>query len=232
MKFLVLDTSTSYCSVALSVDGQIYDDTRHIPRQHNKYLLQMISDLFDKANIDKKSLDFIAYGVGPGSFVGVRLAASVAQGFAVSLDIPIIGFSSMFAIAKSLNYEKLMLFSQAPTTESMESNQAKIVVVLDAKMGDFYLGLYDVASDCIVSENVYKLDEYSPELHKDYYLIGDEIAEINLFPNIVDFKIDVVSVVEFVTDLYNEQKSQNVLTHETYPVYLRGTSHWKTKKEH
>ncbi len=92
MKFLVLDTSTSYCSVALSVDGQVYGDTRHIPRQHNKYLLQMISDLFDKAGIDKKSLDFIAYGVGPGSFVGVRLAASVCQGFLMSLDIPIISF--------------------------------------------------------------------------------------------------------------------------------------------
>lgn len=118
MKFLVLDTSTSYCSVALSVDGQVYDDTRHIPRQHNKFLLQMISDLFDKAGVDKKSLDFIAYGVGPGSFVGVRLAASVAQAFAVSCDIPVIGFSSMFVIAKS-----------------NPINTSNVAVVLDAKNG-------------------------------------------------------------------------------------------------
>jgi len=214
MKFLVLDTSTSYCSVALSIDGLVYDDNRYIPRQHNKYLLQMISDLFDKAEVDKKSLDFIAYGVGPGSFVGVRLAASVAQAFAVSCDIPIIGFSSMFAIAKS----------NAVNTD-------KIAVVLDAKMGDFYLGLYDVDKDKIISENVYKLDEYSSDLHKAYTLIGEPIKEINLEPESQDFKIDTKNVCEFVLQEYLSQKHKEKLTHETYPVYLRGTSHWKTKAE-
>lgn len=213
MKFLVLDTSTSYCSVVLSVDGQIYDDTRYIPRQHNKFLLQMISDLFDKAGVDKKSLDFIAYGVGPGSFVGVRLAASVAQAFAVSCDIPIVGFSSMFAIAKT-----------------NPLNTDKVAVVLDAKMGDFYLGLYDTVKNAVLSENVYKLNEYSSELYKDYTLIGESIKEIGLEPVMQDFKIDVARVCEFVSQEYVSQKNKGKLTHETYPVYLRGTSHWAKAK--
>ena len=214
MKFLALDTSTSYCSVTLSLDGQVYDDTRHIPRQHNKYLLQMISDLFDKAGIDKKSLDFIAYGVGPGSFVGVRLAASVCQAFAVSCDIPVIGFSSMFAIAKSTPI-----------------NTYKVAVVLDAKMGDFYLGLYDTYTDIIVSENVYKLDEYSSELYQDYKLIGERIKEIGLEPELQDFRVDTKNVCEFVLREYLSRKDNKKLTHETYPLYLRGNSHWKTKTE-
>ena len=213
MRFLVLDTSTSYCSIALSVGGQIYDDTRYIPRQHNKYLLQMISDLFDKAAIDKKSLNFIAYGVGPGSFVGVRLAASVAQAFAVSCDIPVIGFSSMFAIAKS-----------NPTSTG------KIAVVLDAKMGDFYLGMYDTVKDLIVSENVYKLDEYNCELYENYTLIGESIKEVGLESELQDFKIDTKKVCEFVAQEYICQQKKGSLTHETYPVYLRGRSHWKTTK--
>ena len=214
MKFLVLDTSTSYCSVALSVDGKVYNDTRHIPRQHNKYLLQMISDLFQHACIDKKSLDFVAYGVGPGSFVGVRLAASVCQAFAVSCDIPVIGFSSMFAIAKS-----------TPV------NTDKVAVVLDAKMGDFYLGLYDIYADIVVSENVYKLDEYSSELYQGYKLIGERIKEIGLELVIQDFKVEIKRVCEFTLKEYISQKNKSKLTFETYPIYLRGTSHWKTKAE-
>jgi tRNA threonylcarbamoyladenosine biosynthesis protein TsaB len=216
MKFLVLDTSTSYCSIALSVDGEVYADTRHIPRQHNKYLLQMINDLFDKAEADKKSLDFIAYGVGPGSFVGVRLAASVAQAFAVSCDIPVIGFSSMFAIAKTVS-------------SLCKSNKNQIAVVLDAKMGDFYLGLYDKVNDIILSENVYKLEEYTPELYQGYYLVGDAISQIELTPDLIDVKLDVVNIISYVETLYNTQKISEKLTHETYPVYLRGTSHWKKK---
>ena len=214
MKFLVLDTSTSYCSVALTIDGQVYNDTRHMPRQHNKYLLQMISDLFKGADIDKKSLDFISYGVGPGSFVGVRLAASVCQAFAVSCDIPVIGFSSMFAIAKS-----------TPV------NTNKVAVVLDAKMGDFYLGLYDIAKDLVMSENVYKLDEYSSELYQGYKLIGEPIKEIGLVPEIEDFKIDFKNICEYIFKQYLNQKSEGSLTFETYPLYLRGTSHWKTEAE-
>ena len=170
-----------FVQVALSVDGKVYSDTRYIPRQHNKFLLQMIKEVFEQADIDKKSIDFIAYGVGPGSFVGVRLAASVCQAFAVSLDIPIIGFSSMFAIAKST-----------------VNNAEKVAVIIDAKMGDFYLGLYNTNISEIISENVYKLDEYSKSLYNGYILVGEAIKQINLKPEIQEFKLDVNSLADFV----------------------------------
>ena len=211
MNFLVLDTSSRYCSVALLVDGKIYNDTREIPRQHNKYLLEMIKGVFEKANIDKKSLDFIAHGVGPGSFVGVRLAAAVCQGFAVGLDIPIVGFSSMFAIAKST-----------------KTNSENIAVILDARMGDFYLGLYDTANNKIVSEGVYKLEEHSKNLYLGYGLVGDSISELDIQND--DFQLDVSNITEYVSSLYTKQKTQQTLTQEVFPVYLRGTSHWKTKE--
>lgn len=210
MKFLILDTSSRFCSVVLSVDGQIYNDTREIPRQHNKYLLEMIKGVFDKAGVDKKSLDFIAYGVGPGSFVGVRLAAAVAQGFAVGLDIPVRGFSSMFAIAKSTKIAS-----------------EKVAVVLDAKMGDFYLGLYDIYQDEVISENVYKLDEYNQNLHAGYKLVGDSISDLSIENN--EFDLDVSNVAEYIQREYLKQERLGNLTQETFPVYLRGTSHWKMK---
>ncbi|MBK2106554.1 tRNA (adenosine(37)-N6)-threonylcarbamoyltransferase complex dimerization subunit type 1 TsaB [Francisella philomiragia] len=212
MKFLIIDTSSKYCSIVLSVDGQVYNDTREIPRQHNKYVLEMIKGVFDSSCTDIKSLDFIAYGVGPGSFVGVRLAAAISQGFAVGLDIPIIGFSSMFALAKS-------------TPVASE----KVAVILDAKMGDFYLGLYNLQTNQIISENVYKLEEYSQELYSGYELIGESIAELEIVNR--DFKIDVGNIVEYIFDKYQQQKVTQSLTQETFPVYLRGTSHWKAKGE-
>ncbi|GMN88528.1 tRNA (adenosine(37)-N6)-threonylcarbamoyltransferase complex dimerization subunit type 1 TsaB [Francisella sciaenopsi] len=212
MNFLIIDTSSKCCSVVLSVNGQVYNDTREIPRQHNKYVLEMIKGVFDSACTDIKSLDFIAYGIGPGSFVGVRLAAAVSQGFAVGLDIPVVGFSSMFALAKS-----------TPTTSE------KVAVILDAKMGDFYLGLYNLQTNQIISENVYKLEEYSKELYLGYELVGESVAELEIINK--DFKIDVGNIVDHVLDKYQKQKSSQSLTQETFPVYLRGTSHWKAKGE-
>lgn len=212
MNFLIIDTSSKYCSVVLSVNGQVYNDTREIPRQHNKYVLEMIKGVFDSSCTDIKSLDFIAYGVGPGSFVGVRLAAAVSQGFAVGLDIPVVGFSSMFALAKS-----------TPTTSE------KVAVILDAKMGDFYLGLYNLQTNQIISENVYKLEEYSKELYLGYELVGESITELEIINE--DFKINLGDVMDYVVDKYQKQKSSQSLTQETFPVYLRGTSHWKAKGE-
>jgi tRNA threonylcarbamoyladenosine biosynthesis protein TsaB len=176
-------------------------------------LLEIISELFIKSKCDKKSLDFVSYGIGPGSFVGVRLAASVVQAFALSLDIPIVGFSSMFAIAKST---------------PAKSN--KVATVLDARMGDVYLGLYDTNSNETISENVYKLDEYTDDLIFGYELVGESIPALDI--NIEkDLKIDVSDLVEYVLCEYERQKQHNLLTHETYPVYLRGTSHWKKKDD-
>lgn len=211
MNFLVVDTSSKFCSVILSTNGQIYNDTREIPRQHNKYLLEMIKGVFENAGINKKSLDFIAYGVGPGSFVGVRLAAAVCQGFAVGLDIPIVGFSSMFTIAKSIG-----------------TQSEKVAVILDAKMGDFYLGLYNVSTDEFVSENVYKLEEYSKELYTGYELVGESINELEVQND--EFKLNASNAVNYVYKQYHQQKKRGELTQETFPVYLRGTSNWKTKE--
>ncbi|MDE4963537.1 tRNA (adenosine(37)-N6)-threonylcarbamoyltransferase complex dimerization subunit type 1 TsaB, partial [Francisella tularensis subsp. holarctica] len=84
----------------------------------------------------------------------------------------VIGFSSMFALSKSV------------TTESQ-----KVDVILDAKMDDFYLGLYDKDIDQIITENVYKLEEYSQDLYAGYKLVGESIAELQLKND--DFKIDV-----------------------------------------
>ncbi|MDE5002863.1 tRNA (adenosine(37)-N6)-threonylcarbamoyltransferase complex dimerization subunit type 1 TsaB, partial [Francisella tularensis subsp. holarctica] len=81
-------------------------------------------------------------------------------------------------------------------SKSVTSESQNVAVILDSKMDDFYLGLYDKDKDQIITENVYKLEEYSQDLYAGYQLVGESIAEIQLKND--DYKIDVANVVEYV----------------------------------
>jgi len=84
-KLLAMDTTTDVCSVALVAGAQRFEHSRFAPRLHNRLLLAMIDDLLAVAGIDKRTIELIAFGAGPGSFTGVRIGAAVTQGLAFSL---------------------------------------------------------------------------------------------------------------------------------------------------
>ena len=79
--------SGSACSVALWSDaGLLIGHEETAQRQHTQRLLPMIKSLLLEADVNMSSLDAIAYGRGPGSFTGIRIAAGVAQGLAFGID--------------------------------------------------------------------------------------------------------------------------------------------------
>lgn len=80
-KILALDTSTDACSVALYVDGDVFEDFRVIPRQHTQQLLPMVETLLSDQGVKIAELDALAFGRGPGSFAGIRIATGVTQGW-------------------------------------------------------------------------------------------------------------------------------------------------------
>lgn len=127
MKLLALDTSSLACSVALQVGEQILDRHEEQDRQHTRILVPMISALLAEAGITLRELDAIVLGNGPGSFIGVRIAASVAQGLAFGSGLKIVPVSSMAAIAARV-------FSETAASE--------VVVAQDAHMQEIYLGIY------------------------------------------------------------------------------------------
>ena len=98
---LALDTSTDACSVALSCNGEIKEDFRIIPRQHTQQLLPMIEAILADAGIAISALDAIAFGRGPGSFAGIRIATGVAQGLAYGADLPVLPISIPLTLSKS-----------------------------------------------------------------------------------------------------------------------------------
>ena len=99
---LALDTSTDICSVALGTAFDFVEDTRKIPRQHNKYVLSIIDRLFEVSEQRKADLACIAFSAGPGSFTGIRMSAAVAQGIGFALGTRIYRAQSALVLAQSV----------------------------------------------------------------------------------------------------------------------------------
>jgi tRNA threonylcarbamoyladenosine biosynthesis protein TsaB len=127
VKLLALDTSSVACSVAIQLGETIVERHEEQPREHTKLLVPMIESAIAEAGVDLCDLDAIALGNGPGSFIGMRIAASVAQGLAFGAGLEIIPVSSMAAVAAQV-------FAEEQATE--------VVVAQDAHMNEVYLGVY------------------------------------------------------------------------------------------
>ncbi|HEX7341595.1 MAG TPA: tRNA (adenosine(37)-N6)-threonylcarbamoyltransferase complex dimerization subunit type 1 TsaB [Rhodanobacteraceae bacterium] len=125
MNILAIDTSTESCSVALLVGEQLLDRSELLPKRHAEHVLPMAESLLAEAGLARTQLDGIAVGRGPGAFTGVRLAVSVAQGLAFALDLPLVTVSSLAALAMD-----------AP------ADDADVLAVIDARMGEIYAGTF------------------------------------------------------------------------------------------
>jgi tRNA threonylcarbamoyladenosine biosynthesis protein TsaB len=131
MKILALDTSTEACSAALLIDSQISQRYQVAPREHGTLILPMIEQLLGEAGVSLAQLDAVAFGRGPGAFVGVRIATGVAQGIAFAVDLPVVPVSSLAALAQSV----------VP---------ANVYSAIDARMEEVYWAAYRKNSNGIV----------------------------------------------------------------------------------
>ncbi|MBA4501429.1 tRNA (adenosine(37)-N6)-threonylcarbamoyltransferase complex dimerization subunit type 1 TsaB [Marinobacterium marinum] len=96
---LALDTSTDACSAALLLNGRMLQRFTIEPRRHTHLLLPMVEALLAEADIALNTLDAIAFGRGPGSFAGIRIATGAAQGLALAADVPVVPVSTLEAMA-------------------------------------------------------------------------------------------------------------------------------------
>jgi len=135
MKLLAFDTSSAACSIALSIDGEITSHHEIAPMQQAKLLLPLLSTVLKTKNIAVSDLDAIAFGCGPGSFTGVRIAVSVAQGLGYAAEKPLIAVSSLAAIAQAA-YQDL--------------GWTQFVVAVDARIHEVYWGAYEVQQNQLV----------------------------------------------------------------------------------
>ncbi len=137
MRILALDTSTEWLSVALatgddssSLGWHIRD--AHVGPGHSGKILPLIQEVLSETHTMPADLDVIAYGAGPGSFTGVRIACGVAQGLALAHNIPLVAVSGLQAMAY-LAYEK--------------HGWRNTVSVLDARMQEIYVSAFSFEND-------------------------------------------------------------------------------------
>ncbi len=127
MKLLCIDTSTEACSAAIYLDGEIIEDYRIAPRQHAELILPMIEGLLTQTSLEMPQLDALAFGRGPGAFTGIRIATGVIQGLSLGTGLPVVGISTLAAMAQ----------------DSSDQNEVdNIHVAIDARMNEIYTACY------------------------------------------------------------------------------------------
>jgi tRNA threonylcarbamoyladenosine biosynthesis protein TsaB len=140
VKFLAIETSSNACSVAVQNGDDIIENHVIKPREHTKILLPMIRQSLGEAALEPTDLDAVILGNGPGSFIGMRIGASVAQGICYGAGLKIVPISSLAAVAAEVMHK-----------EGAES----VVVAQDARMGEIYVGRFMQEGDglpCLVGE--------------------------------------------------------------------------------
>lgn len=129
LKILAVDTATEACSAALLVGDTLFSRWEEAPRDHTRKILPMVQAVLDDAGISLSDLDAIAFGRGPGSFTGVRIGISVAQGLAFGVGVPLIGISTLAAMAQG-----------AYRLDGAE----QVLTAIDARMNEVYFGRYEL----------------------------------------------------------------------------------------
>jgi tRNA threonylcarbamoyladenosine biosynthesis protein TsaB len=152
-RLLALDTSTSAMSIAILEDGQLLQEAHiHADRTHSLHLMPMIQELIQAAGTKLSDLSGIAVGVGPGSYTGVRIGVTAAKTLAWTLKLPIIGVSSLEAMALGA------AVSDTKEQTAKNNNQPHwIVPLMDARRAQAYTGLYTLCGDqwqCLAKDGI------------------------------------------------------------------------------
>ncbi len=108
MKILALDTSTDHCSVALWLDGASEVRETRAGQSHSSIVLGMIDEVLSARGVQLRELDAIAFGEGPGSFTGLRIACGVVQGLAFGADVPVLGVGTLLAMAEGTKADSVV----------------------------------------------------------------------------------------------------------------------------
>ena len=167
---LHIETSTSVCSVAVSVDGKvIFDKADRTGNNHAEALGSFVDEAMSFADSHAIPLDAVAVSGGPGSYTGLRIGVSMAKGVCYALDIPLISVSTL----------ELMCVPVLLRYDDMEEN-ALLCPMLDARRMEVYASLYDRALKPVrdIQADVVDSDTYRKWLdERPVYFFGNGAAK-------------------------------------------------------
>ena len=215
---LAIDTSSAWCSVALSLGDQAAQ-LRHeaVSAGASQVLLPWIEELLSNANIALKGLDVIAVGIGPGAFTGVRLGVAAVQGLAISNNLPVISVTSLDAIAAQL----------VATNAFKDIHPKEFVIAIDARMEEVYWARYESQPNQLPKRigDIRLTRPEDIELEGIGFLAGSAINaygdRLPKFNGAVDSQIAISSlgILACAQQLLAEGKQQDIRQLE--PLYVR-----------
>lgn len=224
MRLLAIETATEACSVALMLDDRVVERHTREPRAHAERVLKMIEDCLDEAGTSLDGLDALAFGRGPGSFTGVRIATGVVQGLALGTGLPVVPVSTLAGYAVAAWRE-----SRGEATQ--------VAVAVDARMGECYWGCYLVSDDGVaapVGEEVVVSPEDVPAPEEGAWRgIG---SGWEAFPGLVSsmpwVRVGPAAVLPTARDLlatgmHRFAGGKAVPAERALPVYLREKVAWR-----
>jgi len=137
VKLLAIDTATEACSVALWLDGAIYERYEVTGREHSRLLPAMLHGLLADCGMALAQIDGIACGVGPGSFAGVRIGVGFVKGLALGLDQPVVPVSSLAMLAQGAIHRH---------------GAERVLAAIDARMNEVYFCRYTAVDGLAVAQ--------------------------------------------------------------------------------
>jgi len=218
MKLLAIETATEACSAALMIDGEIALRYEIKPRGHSELILTMMDQLLAEAGLRPTQLDAIAFGRGPGSFTGVRIATGIAQGAAFGADLPVVPVSTLAALAQRGYRQK---------------GEPHLLPAYDARMGELYWAAYKVGEDGLVrpviEEEVAAAERVRLPLDDDWYGVGSgwgvagAVLASRLGDDLLGYQAEMFCSAHDVAQLAAAAFEQGlaVAPEAALPVYLR-----------
>ncbi len=221
LSLLALDTCTEFCSVALQYQGQVFAREADAPREHSQRLLPMVQEVLQEAGIELSQVDLIAYGRGPGSFTGIRICTSMTQGLALGQDLPVVGISTLAAMAQAAIEIK---------------GATQVATAIDARMGEIYYGEYlsvDGLASLVGEEQVCAPEQLSSQLAFDTPLAACGTG-FDAYPALLTEQMSLVEEAKFPLARHMlplaeaaVKAGQATDVDQLKPVYLRDTVTWK-----
>jgi len=132
---LAVDTATEVCSVALLCGALHVARAELVGQRHSERVLPMVDDVLRESQVALRDVDFIAFGAGPGSFTGLRIACGIVQGLAWGAGRRVIPVGNLQALAARV-------FADVPEA-------ATVLCAIDARMQEAYCAVYRRGAEAV-----------------------------------------------------------------------------------
>lgn len=185
MIILAVDTAAQGCSVAITDSGAILSEITLLKKEtHSKHLMSVIDSVLSVSGLDLNDIDGFAVTKGPGSFTGLRIGISTIKGLSAVTGKPVVGISSLDAIASAL-----------PVAD------CDICTMIDARKGEVYTACYSVVEGILkknTPEHAMVPADILNEIHNKTIFVG---TGVSAYYKLICEKMGSLAV--FVPDRYN-----------------------------